>query len=51
MATKVNGSTADTLTADMLRAVHRLLVSTRDFTLLQEKMTDTPPARPAVKVG
>jgi DNA transposition AAA+ family ATPase len=51
MATKVNEASADTLTDDMLRSVHRLLVSTRDYTLLQERMKDTAPPRPAARVG
>jgi DNA transposition AAA+ family ATPase len=46
MAAKVNGR-ADVLTADMLRAVHRLLLSQRDYSLLQERMRETEPQSPA----
>lgn len=50
MATTVNESTAPALTAEMLRAVHRLLVSGRDYTLLQDRLGGAA-SRPLVKVG
>jgi len=51
MAEKVNGADAKTITADMLRAVHRLLVGGRDYVFLQERMKSAEPGRPAAKVG
>jgi DNA transposition AAA+ family ATPase len=52
MAEKVNATTADTLTADMLRAVHRLLIGARDFSMLEDRMRETAPAMgQVVRVG
>jgi len=52
MATKVNESAAATLTEAMLRGVHRLLVSTRDYGLLQARMREqTQPAQAAAMAG
>src|SRR5665213_176714 len=52
MATKVNESAAATLTEAMLRGVHRLLVSTRDYGLLQARMREqTQAAQAAAMAG
>jgi hypothetical protein len=58
MALKVHGrGGADTLTADMLRSVHRLLVNRRAFAALEGQMRSqtvrpaAQPAAPAAKVG
>jgi hypothetical protein len=50
MATKANELRATVLTADMLRAVHRLLVNARAYGMLEQRLEDGRPTSMA-KVG
>ncbi len=50
MATKINEDEATTLTAQMLRQTHKLLVNSRAFSLLENRIAATRPA-PMMKVG
>jgi hypothetical protein len=51
MATTLYQARHTTLTAELLRAAHRLLVTDESFNLLQAEIDEASGARPAMKIG